>query len=291
MGRSLYDTRARLPRVIDECADAAHAWLGCDLRDVMFGRDAARLERTQFAQPAIYAAELGLAALWQSWGIVPAAMLGHSLGEYVAATLAGVWTLVEGLRLVCTRGRMMQGMEAGAMLSVALGEAELAAYAGEGLAVAALNAPRASVLSGSFAAIDAVEARLRAGGVATRRLRTSHAFHSKMMQPMVAEFEREVAKVKLRAPRLRFVSSVTGEWITVAQATSPRYWAQQCVQPVRFAQAVALLASDTLLEVGEGETLATLAIPERRAFRIRFAGTRQAHGRCSRRALEMRRLA
>ncbi len=259
MGRDLYEAEAVYRGVIDTCAEESREWLGCDLRDVMFG-DEDRLSRTEFAQPAIFVTELALAALWESWGVQPGAMLGHSLGEYVAATLAGVWTRSEGLRLVCARGKLMGACEPGAMLSVALGD--VSGYLGEGLSVAAVNGPRACVLSGTFAAIDAVEARLAEDGVAVRRLRTSHAFHSAMMAPMVTAFKAEVERRALQAPRVRFVSSVTGDWITDAEATSAAYWADQCVRPVLFAKAVGTLTGagmGTLLEVGPGDTLVSLA--------------------------------
>ena len=263
MGRDLYETEAIYRAVVDDCAEHAREWLGCDLREVMFGEDskaAEMLEQTGLAQPAIFVTELALAELWASWGVRPGAMLGHSLGEYVAATVAGVWSRHEGLRLVCRRGQMMQAMEPGAMVSVALGEAEAAAYVGDGISLAALNAPRACVLSGPLAAVDALETRLAAAGVSWRRLRTSHGFHSETMLPMLAEFEAEVAKIALRAPVLPIVSSVTGEWMTDAEGASAAYWARQCVEPVRFGRAVARLESELLLEVGVGETLTALAM-------------------------------
>ncbi len=263
MGRELYQTEAVYRAVVEVCAEHAREWLGCDLREVMFGegaKDAEALERTGLAQPAIFVTELALAELWASWGVRPAAMLGHSLGEYVAATVAGVWSRQEGLKLVCRRGQLMQAMEPGAMVSVALGEAEAAAYAGGGVSLAAVNAPRACVLSGSVMAVEALERRLTAAGVSWRRLRTSHGFHSESMRPMLAEFEAEVAKIALHSPAIPIVSSVTGEWLTDAEATRPAYWARQCLKPVRFGRAVQRLEGELLLEVGVGETLATLAM-------------------------------
>ena len=259
MGRELYEAEPTYRQVVDDCAEEARDWLGCDLREVMWG-DEEQLGRTEFAQPAIFITELALAALWQSWGVHAVAMAGHSLGDYVVATLAGVWTRSEGLRLVCERGKLMGSMEPGAMLSVALGD--VSPYISDGLSVAAWNGPRTSVLSGSFAAITAAEARLTADGVAVRRLRTSHAFHSAMMQPMVATFEALLAGMMLRAPNQRFVSSVTGEWILSEEATSASYWAQQCVTPVKFGAAVGTLLQEKLilLEIGPRETLASLAM-------------------------------
>ncbi len=167
-------------------------------------------------------------------------MVGHSLGEYVAATLAGVFTRDDALRLVCLRGQSMQSLPEGAMLSVALGEAAASAYVSDEVSLAGVNSPRACVLAGSFDAIDAVAARLERDGVASRRLRTSHAFHSEMMEPMLAGFEAEVRKLALRPPTMPFVSSVTGRWITDEEATSPGYWAKQCRLPVRYQAAVGM---------------------------------------------------
>ena len=267
MGKELYTAESVYREVVDACAIGARDVLGIDLRDVLFAdaddeNAVERLQQTGFAQPALFVTELALATLWQSWGVEPAAMLGHSLGEYVAATLANVFTRDQALRLVCLRGRMMQALPAGAMLSVALGEAEASRYVSNEISLAAVNSLRACVLAGTLAAIDEVAAKLEREGVATRRLRTSHAFHSAMMQPMMADFEAEVAKVPMQAPTMRFVSSVTGQWITAEEATSAAYWAQQCRKPVRFQAALACLMDagiDLLLEVGPGKTLTTLA--------------------------------
>ncbi len=223
------------------------------------------LERTEFAQPAIFITELALAELWQAWGVVPQAMVGHSLGEYVAATVAGVFAREDALHLVALRGRLMQALECGAMISVPLGEAALQQYVTKDVCVAGLNSPRASVLSGPTAAIEALEARLENEGVASRRLRTSHAFHSAMIEPMLSKFEAAVAKLPLHEPEIPLVSSVTGTWITAEEATSAHYWAMQCLQPVRFSDALGCLLADgfdLLLEVGAGKTLTTLAMQQ-----------------------------
>ncbi len=259
MGRELYEAEPVYRDVVDDCSEQARQWLACDLREVMFGEDEARLQRTEFAQPAIYATGLALAALWESRGLRPAAMLGHSLGEYVAATLAGVWTRQEGLRLVCRRGQLMQAISPGAMLSVALDEDALAPYLLEGVSIAAINGPRTSVLSGTFEAIAEIEGRCAAAGVSCRRLTTSHAFHSAMLQPMLGAFEAELATIALRAPRVAIVSSVTGEWLTDAQAIDAGYWVRQCVEPVLFQKALKRLGARLLLEIGAGETLKMLA--------------------------------
>ena len=270
MGKDLYDSEPVYRTVVDACADAAMKLLQVDLRNVMFADESdeaatTRMQRTELAQPAIFITELALATLWQSWGVAPAALLGHSLGEYVAAALAGVFAREDALRLVCLRGQMMQALPEGAMLSVALSEEVLHSYLGHGLDLAAVNSPRACVVSGTQKAIATLAARLEQNGVASRLLRTSHAFHSAMMDPMLAGFEAEVAKLPLQAPKIPFVSSVTGEWITKREATSAAYWAKQCRMPVRYRAALDCLLNDRvdlLLEMGAGKTLTTLALQQ-----------------------------
>jgi amino acid adenylation domain-containing protein len=267
MGSGLYATEPLYRREVDECAEILQPLLGHDLRDILFPADVAapeaaeRLQETQFAQPGLFVTEFAMAKLWQEWGIEPRAMAGHSIGEYVAAVLAGVMSREDALRLVSIRGRMMQAMPRGAMVSVRLGEAELQPYLSADISVAALNAPKLSVLAGPLDAVERLEQRLTQDGVLFRRLRTSHAFHSAMMDPMLGEFEAEVAKVSLRAPSQRYVSSFTGTWIQPEQATSPRFWSEQVRNPVRFGDALRTLMAtpQVLLEVGPGSTLATLA--------------------------------
>ena len=270
MGRDLYDAEPVYRVVVDESADLLEPILGLDLRLLMFADPndeaaAAKLERTEFAQSAIFVTELALAELWQSWGVTPQAMIGHSLGEYVAATLAGVFAREDALRLVALRGSLMQTLEPGAMISVPLGELALQQYVTKDVCVAGLNSPRASVLSGPTTSIESLEARLEKDGIAARRLRTSHAFHSAMIEPMLSKFEAAVAKLPLHEPKLSFVSSVTGTWITTEEATSAHYWAMQCRQPVRYSEALACLIADgydLLLEIGAGKTLTTLAMQQ-----------------------------
>ncbi|HVR98966.1 MAG TPA: SDR family NAD(P)-dependent oxidoreductase [Thermoanaerobaculia bacterium] len=265
MGRELYETEPVFRQEVDRCAELLKPRLGLDLREVLYagGEDAAaRLEQTAFTQPALFTIEYALARLWMSWGVRPAAMLGHSIGEYVAACLAGVFELPDALALVVARGRLIQGLPAGAMLSVPLPEGELVPLLGSQTSIAAVNEPSRAVVSGPFEAIEELERTLAARGVESRRLHTSHAFHSAMMEPVLAPFTAEVAKLKLKAPQIPFVSDVTGTWIAPEQATDPAYWARHLRQPVRFAAGVAELLRDPrriLLEVGPGRTLATLA--------------------------------
>jgi amino acid adenylation domain-containing protein len=267
MGSSLYATEPLYREQVDECSEILLPLMGHDIRDILFPADsttpeaAERIQQTQFAQTGIFVTEFAMAKLWQSWGVEPRTMAGHSIGEYVAAVLAGVMSREDALRLVSIRGRMMQEMARGGMVGVRLGESELQQYLSADISLAALNAPKLSVLAGPLEAIERLEQRLTADGVLFRRLRTSHAFHSSMMDPMLSEFEAEVAKISLHPPTRPYVSSFTGTWIQPDQATSPRFWSEQVRNPVRFADALKTLMStpQILLEVGPGNTLSTLA--------------------------------
>jgi amino acid adenylation domain-containing protein len=267
MGGALYAAEPLFRRQVDECAEILRPQLGCDIRDVLYPVDVAspeaaeRIQQTQFAQTGLFVTEFAMAKLWQEWGIEPVAMAGHSIGEYVAAVLAGVMSREDALHLVNLRGRMMQAMPRGGMVGVRLGEAELQPYLSAEISLAALNAPKLSVLAGPLEAIERLEQKLTLDGALFRRLRTSHAFHSSMMDPMLAAFEAEVAKVSLHRPSRPYVSSFTGTWIQPEQATSPRFWSEQVRNPVRFADALQTLmaAPQILLEVGPGSTLTTLA--------------------------------
>ncbi len=268
MGRELYENEPVFRAAVDRCAETLRAQVGLDLRTVIYpaaaGAVAAaeQLKQTALTQPALFVVEYALAQLWKSWGVQPAAMIGHSIGEYVAATLAGVFSVDDALALVAARGRLMQSLPAGAMLAVPLSEAELTPLLGGELSLAAVNAPAACVASGPTAAVDALEQTLKARGVEARRLQTSHAFHSSMMEPILAEFTALVAKVKRSTPMLPYVSNLTGTWITPAQAKDPAYWAQHLRGAVRFTDGVAELLKDgerVGLEVGPGRTLSTLA--------------------------------
>ena len=267
MARELYATEATLRARIDLGAQLLEPELGLDLRRVLYpepgGEEAAAaaLGATRLAQASLFLVEYALAELWMEWGLKPEAMLGHSLGEYTAACLAGVFTFEEGLRLVAARGRLMAGLPAGRMLSVALPEAELAARLGPDLSLAAANAPGLSVASGPAAAIGELERRLGEEGIEVRPLSTSHAFHSPMMEPILEEFRDAVRQVALRPPRIPYFSNLTGDWIAESEATDPDYWVRHLRQTVRFgAAAERLLANPTvLLEVGPGRTLGSLA--------------------------------
>ncbi len=268
MGRSLYDTEPVFRAELDRCFEIVASESGLDLRSLVFASpDKAaeageRLNKTEVTQPALFAIEYALARLWMHWGLSPAAMVGHSIGEYVAATLAGVFSLEDALRVVVQRGKLMQELPAGAMLSVPLSEADVQRYLTDDVALAAINSTGNVVLSGPFEAIEAVEKSLAADGVQYRRLHTSHAFHSSMMDPVLPVFAEVVSRVKLNEPSLPYLSNTTGTWITKEDATDPGYYARHLRSTVRFADNVYELLQDSrlvLLEVGPGTVLATLA--------------------------------
>ena len=263
MAFGLYTDEPVFRRALDRCAGILQPHLGLDLREPLFAESGEEaLARTELAQPALFAVEHALVEMWASWGVRPQAMLGHSLGEYVAACVAGVMSLEDALALVAARGRLMGGLPAGAMLGVQAPESEVAPLLGEALSVAAVNGPSACVVSGPAGAVAALAEHLQARGVSHRRLHTSHAFHSAMMDPALDAFAVEVGKVALRAPRIPFISNLTGSWITGAEATDPRYWVRHLRGAVRFGDGVRALLAEPgrlLLEVGPGNALANLA--------------------------------
>ncbi len=266
MGRALFDDEPVFRAAVDQCADLLQPLLGLDLRSILYPADQAApdaLLGTGLAQPALFAIGYATAKLWMSWGLQPAIMLGHSVGEFVAACLAGVFTLADALALIAERGRLMAGMPGGVMIAVRLPEADLLPLLGDTMDLAATNAPSLSVAAGPYEAAAALEAVLTARGVMYRRLHTSHAFHSRMMDGAVPGLRAAAARVTLSPPTLPFISGVTGRMITPEQATSPDYWAGHCRAPVRFAaglEALLALAPSALLECGPGRTLTTLAL-------------------------------
>ncbi|HEU4874869.1 MAG TPA: MupA/Atu3671 family FMN-dependent luciferase-like monooxygenase, partial [Pyrinomonadaceae bacterium] len=277
MGRALYERTPTFRAELDHCAELLRSSLGVDLREIIYADDlpaedaAARLADTRFAQPALFAVEYALAKLWMEWGIVPESMIGHSIGEYVAACLAGVFSLEDALRVVAARGEIMQRLPRGAMLAVSLTPAEAEPYLSEQVSLAAINSPALCVLSGTIEAIDRLEQRLASEGAICRRLHTSHAFHSVMMEPALEEFTQVVRSVERHAPQIPYLSNVTGKWITEAQAIDPSYWARHLREAVQFSAGVAELLNDpaiVLLEVGPGQTLAT---------NVKLHGTSQWH--------------
>jgi amino acid adenylation domain-containing protein len=266
MGRRLYETEPVFRQHFDECDAKLLPLLGKSLLSVVYPADVndeatATLNQTLYAQPAIFAIEYSLAQLWLSWGIAPAAMVGHSVGEYVAACLSGVLSLDDALTLIAARCRLMQALPRGSMLAVRTGQesvARLIEATGAEVDLAAVNSPKLCVVSGPDAAIESFIARLDADKIAHRKLATSHAFHSRMLDPMLEEFAGHVRKAAFHAPTIPYVSTLTGQWITAEQVAQPEYWTNHLRRTVRFADAVATVAAapeTVLLEVGPSETL------------------------------------
>ncbi|MDP9147111.1 MAG: aminotransferase class III-fold pyridoxal phosphate-dependent enzyme, partial [Acidobacteriota bacterium] len=267
MGAELYRTEQTFRAEVGHCAELLKPILRTDIRTVMFPAAGAEKEadkllvQTRFTQPALFVIEYALAKLWMSWGVKPAAMIGHSVGEYVAGCLAGVISLEDALMLIARRAELVQAQPGGTMLAIRLPEQEVLPLLNEQLAIAAINSPNLCVVSGPHDAIAKLEEKLASKKVAARRLQTSHAFHSPMMEPVLAPFADLLRKIKFAEPQIPYVSNVTARWITAAEATSPEYWAGHVRQTVRFADGVAELMKDSkkaLLEVGPGQTLTTL---------------------------------
>ncbi|MCG8458542.1 MAG: acyltransferase domain-containing protein, partial [Holophagales bacterium] len=267
MGADLYRSQPLFRQRVDRCCELLEPHLGEDLRRTLFAPAddplaAEALRQTRLAQPALFVVEYALAELWRSWGIEPQAMIGHSIGEYVAACLAGVFELEDALSLVAARGALMQELPPGAMLSVPLAADEVSRQLPAALDLAAVNGPRLCAVSGPEDAVESWRAVLAAEGVECRRLHTSHAFHSAMMEPILERFTALVEGVPRRAPSLPFLSNLTGTWIEEEQASDAGYWSRHLRSAVRFHDGVREVLAEpdrVLLEVGPGHTLASLA--------------------------------
>ncbi|MFV2196813.1 beta-ketoacyl synthase N-terminal-like domain-containing protein [Nocardiopsis sp. LOL_012] len=290
MGAELYRTEPVFRAEVDRCAEALRPQLGVDLRVLMYDRDgsapepsgrpnlramlgrgtapsaSSELDRTLYAQTATFVTELALARLWESKGIRPGALIGYSIGEYVAACLAGVLSREDALFLVADRARLIDSLPGGAMLAVPLSEERVRSLIPASLSVAAVNGPSLSVVAGPGEAVSGFAAYLEGEGVAARSLRTTHAFHSHMMDPIADEFAELVKGVTLNRPEVPYVSNVTGDWVTGDEVTDPAYWGRHMRQPVRFADGVSRLWEDSgrlLLEIGPGQALTSVALQTR----------------------------
>jgi amino acid adenylation domain-containing protein len=292
MARGLYRDDAGFRARLDDCAERLAPLLGLDLREVLFLEEGQETEgaepgvdlrallgrgprptsstegllrRTAVSQPAVFAVEYALASRLLDWGIRPQAMVGFSIGEYVAACLSGVLSLDDALRLVAGRARLIDELPGGAMLAVPLGEEAVASWLAEGLSLAAVAGPELTVLAGTEEAVAAAEERLTAADHVCRRLQTSHAFHSALMEPAVERFLALFEGIELHPPEIPYLSNVTGHWITAGQATDPAYWAEHLRGTVRFADAVSELWREpgrVLVEVGPGQTLSSWALQQ-----------------------------
>jgi acyl transferase domain-containing protein/acyl carrier protein len=318
MGWELYQTERYFREQVDHCARLLVPHLGLDVRDVLYpdrhlvatetppawaraqagesllrrllardqppSADAAtqQLQQTTLAQPAVFVITFALAQLWMRWGIQPEMLIGHSLGEYVAACLAGVLDLEDALFLVVQRAQLIEQAPEGAMLAVALSEAEVRPLLGPQLSLAAVNSPAACVIAGPLDAIAALEQQLSAHGHAARRLPTTHAFHSAILEPLADQFAQLVAGVSLHPPRIPYMSNVTGALISAAEATDPAYWARHLCETVRFSDGLQALLEDPdyiLLEIGPGRSLSLLAKqhPDGVPDRLVLASMRHQH--------------
>ena len=267
MGRELYNEEPVFRSEIDNCAELLKPHLGRDLREFLFPTPETEkeaeetLRNTQFAQPAIFAVSYALAKLWMSLGVTPAASLGHSIGEFVSACIAEVFSLEDALRAVAARGRLMQSMPTGSMLAVMASAAQIEPLLPPSISIAAINTPMACVASGPTAAIAALEKKLQTDGISSTPLHTSHAFHSGMMDAAVPQFVEIMRGITLSPPQLAYVSNVTGDWITDEQATDAAYWGQHLRAAVQFHKGLSTIHDQMpgiFLEVGPGRNLTTL---------------------------------
>ena len=264
MGQELYETHPQFRRSLNQCAELLKPELALPLIDVLWGSATHLLDETAYTQPALFAIEYSLADLWRSWGIEPAAVLGHSIGEYAAACVAGVFNLADGLRLIAARARFMQSAGGNGSMAAVLASEERVREVLDGLAdrvsVAAVNAPESVVVSGYTEALEAAERRLQVQGIRVQRLKVSHAFHSPQMEEIAAQFAASTRGLSYGPPQTRWVSSVTGDLMGPG-AAGPDYWRRQVREPVRFRSAMETLdraENLVFLEVGPGSTLSAL---------------------------------
>jgi acyl transferase domain-containing protein/aryl carrier-like protein len=269
MGRSLYETQPTFRQNLESCDELLRPSLQRSIIELLYtegwDEDGGTLDQTHIAQPLLFALEYALAQMWQSWGVKPSVVMGHSLGEYVAACVAGVFGLEEGLRLVAERGRLMQKLPAnGTMAALFVDESRVSdviADYPETISIAALNGPANTVISGLTADVDKVLRTFEDRGVKAQNLRVSHAFHSPLMDPMLDEFESLLSTVTFSRPRIGMISNLTGKAAPGDEMTDPGRWRRHARQPVRFVDSVQTLAAqgvELFLEVGPHPVLSTL---------------------------------
>ncbi len=263
MARGLYESEPVFARYFDESAAGFGEELGIDLCAEIFDGSARSLERTDRAQPALFAVEYALAKLIESRGVAPAAVAGHSIGEYAAATLAGVFDHRTAVKVVSMRARLMHAAPRGAMVAVALSPDAIVEYLSRDVDLAAVNDPESCVVAGSEEAIREFHNRLGEKGIVARRVRTSHAFHSRLMDSVIPEFTGFLSRLTLREPRIPLLSNITGTWMSPGEATNPATWARQIRSTVRFSDELDVLLAGplrVLVEVGPGGTLTSSAV-------------------------------
>jgi len=266
MGLELYRSESVFREAVDECALILESEMKEDIRNIIFpdGTGEAadeKINNTYYTQPALFVIEYALAKLWMSWGVHPSAFIGHSIGEFVAAHLSGIFSLADGLKLISTRGRMMSELERGSMLSVRAPHQLVNSILPEGISLAAINSPHLCVVAGSKPAIALFSEKLKEKNIQNKPLHTSHAFHSSMMDPIISPFRKVVESVALYPPRTVIFSTVTGKQLTEKEATDPGYWSGHLRSTVKFSNAV-IEAMDqgftTMLESGPRNVASTL---------------------------------
>ncbi len=269
MGRTLHDSQPVFRAALDECASLLRPYLTQPLLDVIFAEtdseQAKLLDQTAYTQTALFAIEYSLAKLWQSWGVEPFAVTGHSVGEYVAACIAGVFSLEDGIKLIAERGRLMQSLPSGGKMSAIFAEEEQVREAiqpySDRVSIAAMNGTTNIVISGNGEAVDAICASLEAKGIKTRSLNVSHAFHSPLVEPILNEFEKAAATLTYKQPQLRLISNLTGQLAMGDVVTNAKYWRDHIRRPVQFVQGIESLLTlnvDILIEVGPSPTLLSM---------------------------------
>lgn len=264
MAAQTYKHETIFRQEVDQCAQLLQPHLGLDIKKIIFPveADLEKINQTAYTQPALFIVCYALAKQWQAWGVEADTMLGHSIGEYVAATLAGVMTLNDALKIVAERGRLMQSLPSGSMLSIGLSAVETQPLLNDNISIAAINAAKSTVVSGNNEAIEGLKQQLSEQKIEFKQLHTSHAFHSAMMEPILNEFTDLLKTVPLNAPQKPYLSNYSGTWITDAEATDPAYYAQHLRGTVRFYENLTQLFENKeilLLEVGPGQTLSSLA--------------------------------
>lgn len=269
MGKNLYDDEIVFKDAVDTCCKILQPHLGIDLKTILYPKDSEKekaekqLKETMYTQPSLFTIGYALSKLWMSWGIQQKGFIGHSIGEFVGAHLAGVFSLEDALMLVANRGRMMQELPHGSMLSVRLPANEVEKEIDKSCSIAAINGPSLCVVAGPTDKIEKLQEDLAVREVVAKMLVTSHAFHSPMMEPMMKPFLEKLKSVKLNKPTIPFVSTATAKWITDAEATNPEYWSNHVRATVRFAEGIQTLWNEkpqrVLLECGPRNTASTLA--------------------------------